>query len=147
MCWVRCKKLWETEPSCIIIFYCLIYAIDHFWWVCVQTRVYTSARAISWSTTFGSARVLVSPSSSNCLEAIFLRILLIIFPLLVFGRPGAQWTLSGAANAPIWKMLIRILHTCGYSSIAYGRYIQTRRLKVRFITRFPGWTTCQPIQI
>ncbi|KAF4385638.1 hypothetical protein F8388_010194 [Cannabis sativa] len=56
---------------------------------------------MSCSTTFGSARVLVSPSSSNCPEAIFLRILLIIFPLLVFGSPGAQWILSGAANAPI----------------------------------------------
>lgn len=55
-------------------------------------------------TTCGSARVLVSPSSSSCLEAIFLRILLIIFPLLVFGSPGAQWILSGAANAPIWNV-------------------------------------------
>ncbi|MFS7956485.1 hypothetical protein Hanom_Chr07g00655181 [Helianthus anomalus] len=52
--------------------------------------IYESASAISWSTTFGSANVLVSPSSSSCLEAIFLNILLIIFPLLVFGRPGAQ---------------------------------------------------------
>ena len=63
-----------------------------------------SASSISWSTTFGSASVLVSPSSSNCLEAIFLKILLIIFPLLVFGRPGAQCILSGAAKAPIWKV-------------------------------------------
>lgn len=63
-----------------------------------------SASAISWSTIFGSASVLVSPSSFNCLEAIFLKILLIIFPLLVFGRPGAQWILSGAANAPIWNV-------------------------------------------
>lgn len=59
---------------------------------------------MSWSTTDGSASVLVSPSSSSCLDAIFLRILLIIFPLRVFGRPGAQWILSGAANAPIWKI-------------------------------------------
>lgn len=63
-----------------------------------------SESSISWLTTFGSARVLVSPSSSSCLEAIFLRILLIIFPLLVFGSAGAQWILSGAANAPIWNV-------------------------------------------
>lgn len=50
----------------------------------------------------GSERVLVSPSSFNCLDAIFLNILRMIFPLLVLGSPGAQWILSGAAKAPIW---------------------------------------------
>jgi len=74
--------------------------------------IYESASAISWSTTFGSANVLISPSSSSCLEAIFLRILLIIFPLLVFGRPGAQWIFSGAANAPIWLNHTRSYQSC-----------------------------------
>lgn len=58
---------------------------------------------MSWSTTPGSARVLVSPNSLSCLDAILRRILLIIFPLLVFGSPGAQCILSGAANAPIYQ--------------------------------------------
>ena len=52
-------------------------------------------------TTEGSARVEVSPSSSTCPHAIFLNILLIIFPLLVFGSPGAKWSLSGVAIGPI----------------------------------------------
>lgn len=81
---------------CLLAF--LIPIIIHSLWL------QESASSISWLTTFGSARVLVSPSSSNCLEAIFLRTLRIIFPLLVFGRPGAQWILSGAAKAPIWNV-------------------------------------------
>ena len=39
------------------------------------------------STMPGSARVLVSPNSSNLLAATFLRILLMIFPDRVLGRP------------------------------------------------------------
>lgn len=80
------------------------YASVFFFYLQCHKCLQQSESAISWSTTFGSASVLVSPSSPNCLEAIFLRILLIIFPLLVFGRPGAQWILSGAANAPIWNL-------------------------------------------
>lgn len=79
------------------------------YWVQGDSSFYLSARAISWSTTAGSARVLMSPSSSSCLDAIFLRIRLIIFPLLVFGSPGAQWILSGVANAPIWNFILNQL--------------------------------------
>ena len=43
------------------------------------------------STTPGSASVLVSPNSFVSLEAIFLKILLIIFPDLVLGSPGDIW--------------------------------------------------------
>ena len=41
-------------------------------------------------TTEGSASVLVSPSSSRAPDATFLRILLMILPDLVFGRPGTN---------------------------------------------------------
>ena len=40
-------------------------------------------------TTLGSANVEVSPNSSSCPAAIFLSTRRMIFPLLVFGRPGA----------------------------------------------------------
>ena len=40
------------------------------------------------STILGSARVVVSPMSSNWSAEIFRRIRLMIFPDLVFGRPG-----------------------------------------------------------
>jgi len=46
--------------------------------------------ATSLSTTSGSARVEVSPSSSIAPWAIFLRILRMIFPLRVFGRASAK---------------------------------------------------------
>ena len=41
-------------------------------------------------TTLGSASVVVSPKLSGSLAAIFLKILLIIFPDLVLGNPGAN---------------------------------------------------------
>ena len=49
-------------------------------------------------TTEGSARVEVSPRSSVSPRAIFLRILLIILPLLVFGSPGANCLLVRGCN-------------------------------------------------
>lgn len=45
----------------------------------------------------------MSPSSSSCRAAILRKILRMILPLRVLGSPGAQWILSGAANAPICK--------------------------------------------
>ena len=49
------------------------------------------------STTVGSARVVVSPNWSYSFAAIFLSILLIILPDLVFGKAGANWIKSGVA--------------------------------------------------
>ena len=43
----------------------------------------------------------MSPKLSGSLAAIFLKILLIIFPDLVFGNPGANWIKSGVAIGPI----------------------------------------------
>ena len=43
----------------------------------------------------------MSPSWSCSLAAIFLKILLIIFPDLVFGSPGLKWIKSGVAKGPI----------------------------------------------
>ena len=42
------------------------------------------------STTLGSASVVVSPNCPCSFAAIFLKILLIIFPDLVLGRPGVK---------------------------------------------------------
>ena len=53
------------------------------------------------STTDGSANVVVSPSSLCSLAAIFLKILLIILPDLVLGKPGANCIRSGVAIGPI----------------------------------------------
>ena len=39
----------------------------------------------------GSAKVVISPSWSCSFAAIFLRILLIIFPDLVLGSPSVKW--------------------------------------------------------
>ena len=47
--------------------------------------------------TAGSARVEMSPRLLKSPSAIFLKILLIIFPDLVFGSPGAHWIKSGFA--------------------------------------------------
>lgn len=69
--------------------------------------VYLPRRLMSWSTTVVSAKVLISPSSSSWLPAIFRKILRMIFPLLVLGSPGAQWITSGAANAPICRQRIK----------------------------------------
>ena len=44
---------------------------------------------------------MVSPNSLYSLAAIFLKILLIIFPDLVFGKLGANCIISGVANGPI----------------------------------------------
>ena len=50
------------------------------------------------STTVGSAKVEVSPISSVFPAATFRRILLIIFPDLVLGKPGVNCIISGTAN-------------------------------------------------
>ena len=52
-------------------------------------------------TTLGSAKVVVSPNWSCSFAAIFLRILLIILPDLVFGSPGENCIKSGVAIGPI----------------------------------------------
>ena len=52
-------------------------------------------------TTEGSASVDISPKSSNSFSAIFLNILLIIFPDLVFGNPFVKCIKSGVAIGPI----------------------------------------------
>ena len=44
---------------------------------------------------------MVSPRSSISLAATFFRILLMIFPLRVLGRPSAHWIFSGVAIGPI----------------------------------------------
>ena len=49
-------------------------------------------------TTLGSAKVVVSPSWSCWFAAIFLKILLIIFPDLVLGSPGEKCIRSGVAT-------------------------------------------------
>ena len=62
-------------------------------------------------TTFGSSKVLVSPSSLNSPLAIFLSIRLIIFPDLVFGSPSTYRNLSTLAIGPtclVIKSLISI---------------------------------------
>ena len=53
------------------------------------------------STTLGSANVVVSPKLSGSLAAIFLKILLIIFPDRVFGKLEENWITSGVAIGPI----------------------------------------------
>ena len=53
------------------------------------------------STTDGSASVVVSPNWSCSFAAIFLSILLIILPDLVFGKLGANCIRSGVAIGPI----------------------------------------------
>ena len=65
---------------------------------------------ISW-TTEGSARVVTSPSWSCSPAAIFLRILLMILPDLVFGSPLVNWIKSGVAMGPILLLTI-LIHSC-----------------------------------
>ena len=67
----------------------------------IQIQIYYNLSLTRFSTTAGSASVDVSPSSSTCPQAIFRRILLMILPLLVLGRPGANWSLSGVAIGPM----------------------------------------------
>ena len=52
-----------------------------------QITIYFFYSSINFSTTDGSASVDVSPKFSKSFDAIFLNILLIIFPDLVFGKP------------------------------------------------------------
>ena len=59
------------------------------------------------STTDESAIVETSPRSWSFL-AILRRTRRMIFPERVFGRPGALWTISGAANGPIFDLTGRI---------------------------------------
>ena len=56
-------------------------------------------------TTDGSASVDVSPKLSKSLEAIFLRILLIILPDRVFGKPAVMCIKSGVAIGPIFFLI------------------------------------------
>ena len=53
------------------------------------------------ATTLGSAKVDVWPKLSGSFAAIFLKILLMILPDLVFGNPGVKWIKSGVASGPI----------------------------------------------
>ena len=53
------------------------------------------------STILGSASVETSPNWLLSSAAIFLKILLIILPDLVFGKFGAHWIKSGEAIGPI----------------------------------------------
>ena len=62
--------------------------------------------SIKLFTTDGSASVDVSPKLSKSLEAIFLRILLIIFPDRVFGKPAVMCTKSGVAIGPIFSLIV-----------------------------------------
>ena len=62
--------------------------------------------SIKLSTTDGSANVEVSPKFSKSFEAIFLRIRLIIFPDLVFGRPAVICIKSGVAIGPIFSLIV-----------------------------------------
>ena len=48
----------------------------------------------------------VSPKLSKSLEAIFLRILLIILPDLVFGKPEVMCIKSGVAIGPIFSLIV-----------------------------------------
>ena len=57
-------------------------------------------------TTEGSAKVEVSPKFSNSFDAIFLKILLIIFPDLVFGKPAVICIKSGVAIGPIFSLIV-----------------------------------------
>ena len=62
--------------------------------------------------------MLISPKLLNSFEAIFLRILLIIFPDLVFGSPLVIWILSNLAIGPIFleiKILISFLISSRFS--------------------------------
>src|SRR5690606_24173721 len=60
--------------------------------------------AIHWSTTAGSASVVVSPMFSSSLAAILRRMRRMILPERVLGRPGANWMISGRAKGPIsWR--------------------------------------------
>ena len=47
----------------------------------------------------------ISPKLLNSFEAIFRKILLIILPDLVFGRPGENCNLSGVAMGPIFFLI------------------------------------------
>ncbi|GIR10963.1 MAG: hypothetical protein CM15mP22_3830 [Gammaproteobacteria bacterium] len=64
---------------------------------------------ISSLTILGSAKVDVSPRLSKSLEAIFLRILLIILPDLVLGKSLVKCIKSGFAIAPISYLLNRLI--------------------------------------
>jgi len=55
--------------------------------------------------TLSSANVDMSPKFES-FAAIFLKILLIIFPDLVLGRLGANWRTSGVANPPIFPRTV-----------------------------------------
>ena len=57
--------------------------------------------SISCSATVGSASVVVSPRFSSSSRDLA-EIRLIIFPDLVFGRPGANCIISGLANTDIF---------------------------------------------
>ena len=50
--------------------------------------------------------VEVSPKFSKSFEAIFLKILLIIFPDLVFGKPAVICIKSGVAIGPIFSLIV-----------------------------------------
>ena len=59
--------------------------------VCYSSGNLLACSEVSTSTIDGSARVEMSPNWSLSLSQIFLKIRLIIFPDLVFGRPGTNY--------------------------------------------------------
>ena len=68
------------------------------------------------STTPGSSNVVVSPRFLVSPSAIFLNILRMIFPLLVFGSPVTNWILSGFAMAPITLLQFEDIFSCQFLS-------------------------------
>ncbi len=69
------------------------------------------------STTDGSARVDMSPRSSNSLAAILRKMRRIIFPERVFGRAGANRIASGDAIGPIISRTFAVISLRAFSRL------------------------------
>ena len=82
-------------------------------------------------TTFGSSKVLVSPSSLNSPLAIFLSIRLIIFPDLVFGSPSTYRNLSTLAIGPTC-LVIKSLISVPVAFLSFGKEWQIMNAKTPF---------------
>ena len=80
------------------------------------------------STTLESAMVLMSPRSLSLL-AIFLRTLLMIFPDLVFGSPGADWIKSGVANGAIFSLIIVLSSPSILESKSHPEFMVTKQYR------------------
>ena len=70
-----------------------------------QVNHYLLLFSIKSSTTEGSVRIEVSPKFSKSFDAIFLSMLFIIFPDLVFGKRGVIFIESGVAIGPIFSLI------------------------------------------